>query len=186
MILHSLLAVDPAQSGGPFWAAKAELLFGIPASLIIFALLVKFAGPAVKKALADRTARIQAEIDASAADSASAQAEADQIRQAKGDIAAERARILAEADAQAATVLDEGRKRIALEVADAEAKADADIATAANRGADELRAEIARLAESAIDRVAATTIDASTHNDLVESFIARAGLAGAGANGASA
>lgn len=175
MTLFSLLAVDPAQSIDPFWAAKAELLFGIPASLIIFALLVKFAGPAVKKALADRTARIQAEIDASAADSASAAAEAAQIRQAKGDIAAERARILAEADAQAAAVLDEGRKRIALEVADVEAKADADIAAAANRGADELRAEIARLAESAIDKVASATIDARAQNDLIESFIAKVG-----------
>jgi F-type H+-transporting ATPase subunit b len=175
MNIVALIAVDPAKSLDPFFAARAELLFGIPASLIILGALVKFAGPAVKKAFADRTARIQAEIDASDADRTSAEAEATHIRQAKGDIEAERARILAEADAQAAAVLDEGRKRIALEIADAEAKADADIAAAASRGSDELRAEIARLSEGVVDQVAAATIDRALQNDLVEAFIAKVG-----------
>lgn len=175
MNLFALIAADPSETHHPFLAERAELLFGIPAALIIFAALVKFAGPMVKKSLGDRTARIQSEIDASAADRASAETEAAQIRQAKGDIAAERARILADADAQAAAVLDEGRKRIALEVADVEAKADADIAAAASRGSDELRAEIARLSEDVVDKVAMATIDPAFQNDLVEAFIAKVG-----------
>jgi F-type H+-transporting ATPase subunit b len=175
MGFFSILAVDPAESLHPFWAARAELLFGIPASLIIFALLYKFAGPAVKKSMADRTARIQDEIDASVADKASAETEAADIRTAKGDIEAERARILADADAQATAVLVDGRARILAEIADLDAKADADIAAAASRGADELRAEISRLSEGVMDRVAAATIDSALQNDLVEAFIAKVG-----------
>jgi F-type H+-transporting ATPase subunit b len=175
MGLYSILAVDPAESLHPFWAARAELLFGIPASLIIFAALYKFAGPAVKKTMADRTARIQAELDASASDEASAETEAADIRQAKGDIGSERERILAEADAQAAAVLEDGRARLRLEIADLESKADADLAAAVSRGADELRAEISRLSESVMDRLAAATIDSATQTDLVESFIAKVG-----------
>jgi F-type H+-transporting ATPase subunit b len=175
MGLFSILAVDPAESLHPFWAARAELLFGIPASLIIFAALYKFAGPAVKKSMADRTARIQAEIDASASDKASAETEAANIRTAKGDIEAERARLLADADVQAAAVLTDGRARLQAEIADLEAKADADITAAASRGADELRAEISRLSESVMDQVAVATIDSATQTDLVEAFIAKVG-----------
>ncbi|MDQ3544710.1 MAG: hypothetical protein M3431_12725, partial [Actinomycetota bacterium] len=75
-----------------------EIWFGGIASVIIFALLIWKAGPMLKKALAARTARVQAELDASADDEQAAEAEAFQIRKAKGDIDAERARILAEAE----------------------------------------------------------------------------------------
>ena len=74
----------------------------------------------------------------------SAEAEAAQIRQAKGDIDAERARLLAEAEAQAAAVLADGRARLDDEVAELEAEPVADIAAAGSRVSDELRAEIAR------------------------------------------
>ena len=177
MNLIALLAADPSETHHPFLAESAELLFGIPAALIIFAALFKFAGPMVKKSLAARTEKIQAEIDASSGDLAAAQSEASQIRQAKGDIDGERARLLAEADVQAESVLAEGRARVAAEAADLEARADADIVAAASRGADELRAEIARLSESVVDRVAEATIDPGLQNDLVESFISKVGAA---------
>ncbi len=62
--------------------------------------------------MADRTERIQKELDAAAADKAAASTEAAQIRQAKGDIAAERSRLIGEAEAQAAAVLEDGRARL--------------------------------------------------------------------------
>src|SRR5262245_25681428 len=83
-----------------FLPEKAEMIYGIIASVIIFALLFKFAGPMMKKGLAARTAKIQKTLDDAAADKSAAAAEAAQIRQAKGDISAERERMLAEADAQ--------------------------------------------------------------------------------------
>jgi F-type H+-transporting ATPase subunit b len=157
------------------WPEGYEIGFFLPAFLIVFGLLYWKAWPLLKKAMADRTARIQADLDAAAEAEASAQAEAEQIRQAKGDIEAERARILADADARAEAVIADGRTRLESEVADLESKADADIRTAQSRSGDELRSEIARLAAAAADSVIAETLDDATRQRLIEDFIARVG-----------
>ena len=149
--------------------------------MIVFFLLWKFAGPTVKKGMAARTAKIQAELDAGEADRVAADAEAAQIRQAKGDIAAERARLLADADTQAAALLEDGRARLEQEVAELEARAAADLAAAAARSGDELRAEIARLSSAAVDHVVTGSLDEATHQALIEGFIAGVG-ASAGAS----
>ena len=118
---------------------------------------------------------IQSELDAAAEDETSAEAEAARIRQAKGDIEAERARIHAEADTRAEAVIAEGRARLDREIAELEAKADADIAAAASRSGDELRGEIARLAWAAADRIISDGIDDDTQQRLVEDYIASVG-----------
>ncbi|MEY4372860.1 MAG: synthase subunit [Actinomycetota bacterium] len=153
----------------------AEIIYGGLASLIIFALLAKFAGPQIKKAMAARTARIQKDLDSAAEDKASASKEAADIRQAKGDIAAERNRILAEADAQAASVLAEGRARLATELSEIESRAQAEMAASATRVGDELRAEVARLSVAAVDHVVTGSLDAATQQELIENFISRVG-----------
>jgi F-type H+-transporting ATPase subunit b len=162
---------------------QAEIIYGGLASVIVFAALFKFAGPPIAKAMKARTAKIQKELDEAAADKASAAAEAAQIRTAKGDIAAERARIIAEAEAQAEAVLADGRARLLTEVADLEAKSAADIVAANSRVGDELRAEIARLSSAAVDHVVTGSLDDSTQQELIENFIARVGAtARAGSN----
>lgn len=180
-----LLSIFAAEGGEPIddarsihWLlpADAELIYGTIASLLILGLLFKFAGPAIKKAMAARTERIQRELDESAAAKAEADAEATEIRRAAGDVDAERQRLLAEADAQAEALLADGRARLEQEVADLEARADADIAIAAGRANDELRAEISRLAASATDRVlAGGVLDDGAQQALIENFIARVG-----------
>ncbi|MEO5899429.1 MAG: hypothetical protein ABIR68_04765 [Ilumatobacteraceae bacterium] len=158
---------------------KSELIYGTIASLIIFALLWKFAGPPIAKAMKARTAKIQKELDDAAADKAAATAEAAQIRQAKGDIEAERARLLAAADAQAETVINDGRSRLEDEVIDLESKAAADVVAARGRVGDELRAEIARLSSAAVEQVVTGSLDAATHQRLIEDFISTVGASNA-------
>ena len=167
---------DVTQTPSKFWPEGYEMLFGIPASLLIFFLLWKFAGPTVKKAMAARTAKIQAELDAGEADRAAAAAEAEQIRKAKGDIAGERARLLAEADTQAAALLEDGRARLTQELAELDARAAADIVAAQGRSGDELRAEIARLSSAAVDYVVTGSLDVATQQELIENFIAGVGV----------
>ncbi len=167
--------IDDARSVNPIFPEQAELIYGTIASLLIFAALWKFAGPAIKKAMADRTARIDAELDESAAAKAEAEAEAAQIRQAAGDIDAERQRRFAEADAEAEQLLADGRARLEAEVAEIEARGEADIATAAGRVGDELRAEISRLASAATERIMADGLDDATQQDLIEAFISKVG-----------
>ena len=153
----------------------AEIIYGGLASVLVISALVKFAGPMIKKSLAARTERIQGDIDNARAARSNAEVEAGRIRTALGDINAERARILAEADSQAASVLAEGRTRVAAEMKDIEAKAMQDIANASGRVGDELRAEISRLSAVAVERVVASTVNDSVRQDLIEGFISKVG-----------
>lgn len=152
-----------------------EIIYGGLASVLVIAALVKFVGPMVKKALNARTEKIQKELDESAAARNTAQGEAAQIRQAAGDIQAERGRLLAEAEAQAAALLTDGRARLEQEVRDLEARAAADIVAAAGRSGDELHAEIARLSGAASERLVGSVLDDATQNELIEAFIAKVG-----------
>ncbi len=152
-----------------------ELVPGSIASIIVFTLLYKYAGPVIKKSFSDRTAGIQKQLDDSAAAKVAAESEAVRIRQAQGDIEAERARLYAEADAQAEALLADGRVRLEAEMAELEARAESDIAAAAGRGTDELRSEIARYSGDAVDRIVNDTLDDAAQQDLIEGFIARVG-----------
>lgn len=159
------------------WPEQAELIYGTVSSIIIFYLLYRFAGPPIKKGFAARTERIQAELDASAEAKAAASAEAAEIRQARGDIDAERERLFAEADEQAAALLVSGRARLDQEIAELEARAVSEAASAASRTGDELRAEISRLSAEATDQLMRQGLDASTQQELIESYISRVGAA---------
>ncbi len=174
LLVPSVERIDQTHSW--IWPEGYEIVAGGIASVLIFGLLWWKAGPVLKAGMAARTARIQKQLDDAAAAKANAEAEAIRIREAKGDIGAERARMLAEADAQAEQLLVDGRARLRAEMADLEAKAVADNAQLASRSGDELRAEIAQLAGAATDRVVADQLDAATQQDLIEKFIARVGV----------
>jgi F-type H+-transporting ATPase subunit b len=164
-----------STSLNPILAPMKEVVIGGLASLIVFALLAKFAWPAISKGMKDRTAKIQAELDSSAAARKQAESDAAQIRSSLGDIDGERSRLFADADVQAAALLEDGRARLSSEVAELEAKAESDMAAAAGRGADDLRADIARYSSQAIESSVVASLDDATHQELIESFIARVG-----------
>jgi F-type H+-transporting ATPase subunit b len=178
----SLIAAENVPNDGvgstslhPLFPPIGELIAGSLASIIIFGLLYKFTGPTIKKSFSDRTARIQKDLDDSAAAASAAEVEASAIRAAKGDIDAERSRLYADADTQAEALLADGRFRIDSEMADLETRAEAELASAAGRSGDELRAEIARYSSGAIDSVVNGTLDDAAQQELIESFIARVG-----------
>ena len=162
MSLLSILAADPAETHHWLLPETAEIIYGGIASVLVIGALVKFAGPQFTKFLNARTERIQKELDASASDLATAQTD-------------ERARLLADANTQAAAVLTDGRARLTVEIAELEARASADIETAAARGSDELRAEIGRVASIAVDAVLPSVLDGATQQSLVENFISKVG-----------
>lgn len=183
--MNSLISVLVASEGEALtyqthsWLLPetAEIIYGGLASVLVIGALIKFAGPMIKKSMAARTERIQTELDNSRGTMQTAEAEANRIRTALGDINGERSRLLAEADAQAAAVLADGRTRVAAEMADIEAKAMADIAAASGRVQDELRSEITRLSSIAIESVVTQSLDDKARQDLIEGFITNVGSA---------
>ncbi len=156
-----------------------EIFIGGAASLIVFVALWKFAGPAIAKAMRDRTARIQGELDGATGAKVDAETQAAEIRKALGDIDGERQRLFAEADAQAEAILTDGRARLDREIADLHERAESDIASAASRGGDELRSDIGRHTAASIDQVVSQALDDTAQQELIESFIQRVGATGA-------
>jgi len=174
-IVSLLAAEDPTVTHHWLLPEMAEIIYGGLASVIIFVGLVKFGGPVIKKGMAARTEKIQKELDGAASARSTSESEAVGIRAALGDVAAERTRLLAEADTQAAALLLDGRARIATEITALEAKAVADLAAARGRGTDELRAEIAMLAALATPAVVQATLSDQTQQELIEAFITSVG-----------
>lgn len=174
-IVALLASEDPTVTHHWLLPETAEIIYGGLSSLIVFGLLYKFAGPAVKKAMAARTERIQKDLDGAAQARSKSESDASDIRTALGDIDAERTRLLTEADVQAAALIVDGRSRITREIADLETKAAADLVAARARGADELRAEIALLASLATPAVVQATLTDETKQELIEAFISSVG-----------
>ena len=170
-----LAAEDPSQTHSWLWPENYELIWGVPASILIFGLLFWKAGPVLVKAFRARTERVQVQLDEAANDKTAADAEAAEVRRALGDLETERTRMLADADEQAAALLRDGAARLDAEVVELEAKADADIAALASRGVDELRSEIARLSAAAAEHVVNGQLTDEVHRDLIEGFIQKVG-----------
>ena len=170
-----LAAENPNQTHHPIFPEGPEMLWGTLSFLVVAFLLWKFAWPQIKQMMAARTARIQAQLD----EAATAKTEADEaavaIREAKGDIESERERMLAEADAQAARLLADGRVRLDQEVADLTAKADGEIGSVQGRLQGEVQAEVAEVASRATEHVVTEALDDELRQQLVEQFISRVG-----------
>lgn len=175
LITAVLAAEDPSQSISPILPETKEIIWGGLAFLIILGLLIKFAGPPIKKGLADRTARIQGELDRSSAARAQAEAEAAEIRGALGDVEAERDRLLAEADAEAEALLVEGRARLEAEVVDLRTKYAMELQSAGGRLNEEVMAEVGVVSVAAIENAVRASLDEATHQRLIEEFITKVG-----------
>lgn len=186
--MNAVLAILVAAEGEPhrddngqvvthhwLFPEQAELIYGTLASLIIFALLWKFAGPTVVKAFNGRTERVQTELDSAQRALDEATSDAERIRNAKGDIDAERGRLFSEADAQAEALLSDGRARLDAEAAELESRAAAELVASAARVGDELRLEIGRIVQASTDQVVTASLDAAADQALIEAFIQKVG-----------
>ena len=183
VMASGILAAESVPNDGvgstslnPILPPMEEVIIGGLATLIVFVMLYKYAWPAIAKGMKARTARIQADLDTSAAARSQAEVDAADIRTSLGDVEGERGRLFAEADAQAAALLEDGRLRLTREIEELEAKAAADIAAAEGRGADDLRVDIARFSSQAIESSVDASLDDATQQELIESFISRVGF----------
>lgn len=168
------------EAHSPWLPETREIVWGSAAFVIILIALIKYAWPAIKKSLQARTDRIAKDIADAEAAKAEAERRSAEIRAAKGDIEAERERMLAEATEAAERVGVEGRSRIDAEIAELEARVEAEIAGAGGRLSAELQSQVASLSMAAIERVVAAELNEATQVELVESFIARVGASSGG------
>jgi F-type H+-transporting ATPase subunit b len=159
----------------PLLPATGEIIWGGIAFLIVAFGLIKFGFPALRKGLADREAKIREDLEA-----------AEQAKAAAQAAGSDNERIVAEARATAAGIIDEARKsaetvradliaRAEADAADIRARANADAEMATERAMAELQSQVATLSVDLAERVVQRNLDRDTQQALVESFINEVG-----------
>ena len=175
MSILGALASAVAEAPNPIIPAMDEVIWGTLSFLILFAVMAKFAYPALKKAMDARSEKIQGDLDA--ADSA--RSEAESLRagyDAKlAEAQAEAARIIEAARADAEQVRQDRIAAIEPEIAEKRAQAEADIEAAKDRALADLRAQVTSLAVGAAEQVVRSSLDEAAHARLVDDYIESVG-----------
>ncbi len=159
----------------PILPAIGEVFWGSLSFAVVAFGLMKFGFPALRKGLADREAKIRGDLEA-----------AEQAKNAAQAADSDHEKILAEARAEGAGLVDEARKaaeqvrvdviaRAEADAADVRARANADAALATERAMAELQTQVAAMSIGLAERIVGHNLDAATQTALVESFINEVG-----------
>lgn len=153
----------------------AELIWGFVCFIVVLAFLSKVAFPKIKKALEEREATIQGNLESAETAKADAQRELEQYRSQLADARSEANRIIEEGRQSAEQV----RKDL-IAKAEAEAKgiterAQDQISAERDRTLRELQQQIADLSIELASKVVGRSIDASSQRELVDAYIKEVG-----------
>ena len=155
----------PADLNEVWWASAAFLL--------VIALLMWKAWPAMAAALNRRTANIRDELQAAERERAEAEAALSAQRAGMGDPTVERQRLLDDAVATAERLRVDTVARARVEAEALRARAVADITAQRNQALGDLRAEVARLTRGAAEAIVRENLDEASQKQLIDSYIER-------------
>jgi F-type H+-transporting ATPase subunit b len=168
--------VDECQEApSPILPETSEIVWGIISFTAVFFLLAKFAYPALKKSMEERSNRIRESID-----------EADRTRTEAQQILEDYQRQLADARNEANRVIEEARqtadqlRQDLIQRAEADAtelrqRTQEEIRAAQERAVADLRAQVAELAIQLAEKVVERNLDRDTNTALIDSFIRQVG-----------
>ena len=164
--------VDDCQKApSPILPATNELIWGGISFVVLLVLLSKFAFPALKKGMDDRTERIRKDLD----EAEGAKTEADRIRE-------DYSRQLADAKAEAGRIIEEARQAADGVRRDLTARAEQEAQELRQRNAEqleaertrimgELRGQVSALAIELAEKVVEANLDHDAQTRLIDSFI---------------
>jgi F-type H+-transporting ATPase subunit b len=166
---------DCQEAPSPILPATNELIWGGLSFVVLLVLLSKFAFPALKKGMEDRTERIRKDLD----EAEGAKTEADRIRE-------DYARQLADAKSEAARIIEEARQAADAVRRDLTQRAEQEAAELRQRNAEqleaergrimsELRGQVSALAIELAEKVVEANLDQDANTRLIESYIQQVG-----------
>jgi F-type H+-transporting ATPase subunit b len=178
-MLHAV-ALIAAEAKNPILPDKAELIYGTIAFLLVFGVIAKFAFPALNAMLAERTAKIQGEMEKAE----STRGEADQV------LTEYRANLAGARD-EANRIIEEARKTADQLRRDIQAKAEQESQATVAHAQEEIRAErdrvfaelrgqVGDIAVELAGRVVGQSLDKSTHERLIDEYIDQVASSGNG------
>jgi F-type H+-transporting ATPase subunit b len=177
VLINALLVAASGGGGGetrnPILPHTNELIYGVIAFSIFFAFFLKYAWPKANQALAARRALIEDKIEAAEADRAAAAALLADYKAKLADARGESARIIEEANRQAAAIVTEqteaARQQAERIIQAAHDKAEADRAATVS----ELRRELGSLAVDLAEKIVRQSLESEARqSQVVEAFLA--------------
>ena len=173
IILEGGTVQDCRDAPNPLLPETNEIIWGAVGFTVVFLFLAKFGLPAARKAMDERSAKIQSDLDA--AESAKGEAESIKAEYAAkvADAKTESARIIEEARQAADQLKADQQARLNEELAAARTSAQADIDAAKGQAMAELRGEVSDIAIGAAEAVVGANLDRAAQSQLIEDYINR-------------
>jgi len=148
-----------------------EVFWGSLAFLIVMALLWKFAKKPGSDFFSNRTAKIADSLDAAAKARSDAEAERDRIKAALADSDAEATRIIEEGRQSADALTADIAARAERDVVSVNERAEVDLTATRNQMEADLAGELSRLALGAAEKVVEDELDTASQQRLFDSYI---------------
>lgn len=169
---------DCKKAKSLFAPALPELIWGGLAFLIVAAVLIKFAFPALKKGLKQREEKIRGDLEGAEQARQEAEAERSRYQAQLADARTEANRIVEEARAAAEQVRQDVVARAEQDAAQIRARATEDIEGARERALSDLRAQVADISIELAEKIVERSIDRAAQEELIESYISSVGTRG--------
>jgi F-type H+-transporting ATPase subunit b len=179
-MLHLIVVAAEAatEEKNPILPDVAELLYGALAFIIVFAVLAKFAFPALNKMLQERSAKIQGNIDGAEQARMTAEQELAEYRSQLAGARDESNRIIEEARRTADQLRRDLQAKAEQEAQATVARAQEEIRAERDRVFQDLRAQVGVIAVDLAGRVVGESLDPAAHQRLVDDYIEQ--VAGSG------
>jgi len=184
MILALVLAAEAAEAveeaPNPLLPEPVELIVGGLTFLVVFAILAKFAFPALNKMLAARTEKIQGDLEKAEQARRSAETELAEYRTQLAGAREEGNRIIEEARKTADQLRRDLQARAEQEAQATVVRAQEEIRAERDRVFREIRTQVGQIAVELAGRVVGESLDEAAHQRLVDEYIDQ--VAGDGRN----
>jgi len=166
---------DCQEAPSPILPAKNEVIWGVISFVVLAAVLMKFAVPAIQKGMAARTEHIRSDLSAAEKAKADADTLLAEYRAQLAEARNESNRMIEEARRSADALRADLQLRAQEEIAELRARATADVEAAKLSAIADLRTEVASLAIGAAETIVQKNLDRETQTQLVENYINQVG-----------
>lgn len=178
--MHQALVVAVVKSTevtakNPLVPETKEIVWAVVSFVLVFALLAKFAFPAIKKGLAAREARIREDLEKAEKARLDGEATLSEYQQQLAAAKADASRIIDEARQAAEQVRADLIARAEADAQDIRTRAQDDIRVATERATSDLQVRVGKLSIDLAEKIVEHNLDRDTQMALVESYINQVG-----------
>ena len=169
--MHPLVLAANVTAKNPIIPDAKEIIWTVIAFAIAFAILAKFAFPAVKKGIQAREDKIRGDLERAEQARTEAEATLAQYQKQVAEARGEATRIIEEARQAAEGVRRDLIARAESDAAEIRQRAQEDSQLASSRAMSELRTHVASLSVDLAEKIVEHNLDRDTQMGLIENYI---------------